>query len=55
MNGDKFSEEFLKKYYVAVTPGSAFGIHYTQWVRFSYATSTENIRKMLDRLEKFLS
>jgi len=55
MDGDRFSEEFLNQYYVAVTPGSAFGKSYSNWVRFSYATSTENIKKMLERLEKFLS
>ena len=55
MDGDRFSEEFLNRYYVAVTPGSAFGKSYSNWVRFSYATSTENIEKMLERLEKFLS
>ena len=55
MDGDRFSEEFLNRYYVAVTPGSAFGKSYANWVRFSYATSTENIEKMLERLEKFLS
>jgi aspartate aminotransferase len=36
---------------VAVVPGSAFGAE--GYVRFSYATSEENIRKGLERLRKF--
>ena len=49
----KFSEEFLQKEYVAVTPGSAFGLAFNNWVRVSYATSMENIKKFLERLERF--
>ncbi|AGK60170.1 Aspartate/tyrosine/aromatic aminotransferase [Archaeoglobus sulfaticallidus PM70-1] len=51
----KFCEEFLAKEYVATTPGSAFGLKYSTWVRVSYATSRENIEEMLVRLERFLS
>ncbi len=54
-DGDAFSQDFLNRYYVAVTPGSAFGRRYSNWVRISYATSKENIKKMLERLEKFIS
>ncbi len=53
MDGMKFSEEFLQKEYVAVTPGSAFGLAFNNWVRVSYATSMENIKKFLERLERF--
>lgn len=51
----EFCEEFLKKEYVALTPGSAFGIAYKSWVRLSYATSRERIAEFLRRLERFLS
>jgi aspartate aminotransferase len=50
----EFCQEFLEKEYVATTPGSAFGKSYQTWIRISYATSRENIRDMLARLEKFL-
>ncbi|MCS7144411.1 MAG: pyridoxal phosphate-dependent aminotransferase [Archaeoglobaceae archaeon] len=54
-NGDKFCEEFLQKEYVALTPGSAFGIAFSDWVRLSYATSRERIAEFLKRLERFIS
>lgn len=54
-DGDEFSEEFLKKEYVALTPGSAFGIAFKDWVRLSYATSRERIAEFLRRLERFIS
>ena len=49
-----FSERFLKERYVATTPGAAFGKSYGTWVRVSYATSRENIKEMLKRLENFI-
>ncbi|AIY90491.1 pyridoxal phosphate-dependent aminotransferase [Geoglobus acetivorans] len=53
INGEEFSKRFLEEYYVAVTPGTGFGKSYPTWVRVSYATSRENIRDMLVRLEEF--
>ena len=52
-NDDDFAVAFLEKALVAVVPCSGFGIK--NFVRWSYATSMENIEKGLDRLEKFLS
>ncbi len=49
-----FCEEFLKKEYVALTPGSAFGVSYRSWVRLSYATSKEKIKEFLKRFERFI-
>ncbi|MEM0215528.1 MAG: pyridoxal phosphate-dependent aminotransferase [Archaeoglobaceae archaeon] len=54
-DGDKFCEDFLKKEFVALTPGSAFGIAFNEWVRLSYATSRERIAEFLKRLERFIS
>ncbi|MDI9642347.1 MAG: pyridoxal phosphate-dependent aminotransferase [Archaeoglobaceae archaeon] len=54
-DGDKFCEEFLKNEFVALTPGSAFGIAFNEWVRLSYATSRERIEEFLKRLEKFIA
>lgn len=50
---DVFADLFLKKGLVAVVPSSGFGI--PNFVRWSYATSMENIKEGLDRLEKFLA
>ena len=50
---DKFASEFLEKGLVAVVPGSGFDA--PEFVRWSYATSMENIKEGMDRLEKFLT
>ena len=49
---DDFCEVLLENSLVALVPGSGFGIE--GYVRWSYATSMENIVKGLDRLEAFL-
>ncbi len=54
-DGVEFSEEFLKREFVAVTPGEAFGMAYRSWVRVSYATSKSNIEEFLKRLERFMN
>lgn len=51
-NADDFASPLLKHGKVAVVPGSGFGV--PNYVRWSYATSKDNIEKGLDRLEKFL-
>lgn len=54
INGsDDFANLLLEKANVALVPGSGFGtdIH----VRLSYATSMENIKEGLNRIEKFLN
>jgi len=50
---DDFADLLLEKANVALVPGSGFGtdIH----VRLSYATSMENIKEGLNRIEKFLT
>ena len=51
-DADVFAELFLKHGLVCVVPGTSFAApHYVRW---SYATSMENIKAGLDRLEKFL-
>lgn len=54
MDGEAFAEKALREFYVATTPGSAFGPSCGSYVRFSYATSAENIREGLQRLERML-
>jgi aspartate aminotransferase len=51
-NADDFSALFLEKGLVAVV--SCVGFDAPNFVRWSYATSMENIDGGLDRLEKFL-
>lgn len=46
-----FSKILLDKYKVAVVPGVGFGSD--DYVRLSYATSLENIKKGLNRIEEF--
>ena len=48
----KFSERLLAEAHVAVVPGEAFGT--TEHVRISYATSTKELERGLDRIQKFI-
>lgn len=50
-NSIDFSNYLLEKEKVAVIPGIAFGVD--NYVRLSYATSMENIKNGLDRIERF--
>ena len=52
-SSDDFCSAFLKHGLVATVPCSGFGA--PNFVRWSYATSLENIQKGLDRLERFLA
>lgn len=52
-NADDFSAAFLEHGLVATVPGTGFGA--PNFVRWSYATSMENIIEGLARLKKFLS
>lgn len=51
-NSNEFAEHLLQQEKVALVPGVGFGAE--GYVRWSYATSMENIDKGLDRLEAFL-
>jgi len=51
-SADTFSAQLLKEGLVATVPGTSFGA--PGFVRWSYATSMENIDRGMDRLEKFL-
>ena len=52
-NADDFSSAFLKHGLVATVPCTGFGA--PTFVRWSYATSIDNIKAGLDRLEAFLA
>lgn len=51
-NSLEFSTVLLKEKYVAVIPGSAFGLE--NYIRLSYATSIELINKGLERVNEFI-
>lgn len=49
----KFSERLLSESHVAVVPGEAFGTN--EHVRISYATSTKELERGLDRIQQFIA
>ncbi len=55
VSGDSYALAFdiLEKAHVGVAPGIDFGQQGEGYLRFSYATSMENIEKGMDRLEKY--
>lgn len=55
MSDEDFALTLLKRYSVAVVPGSAFGASGRGFVRLSYATSMENIRLAVDRIGAMFS
>ncbi len=50
----KFAFDILQNAHVGVTPGIDFGSNGEGFIRFSYANSMENIRRGMDRLERYL-
>ncbi len=52
-SADDFSDIFLRVGHVCIVPCTSFGA--PTFLRWSYATSMENIREGMDRLEKFLA
>jgi len=54
MNGEEFTKVCLERAGVAMIPGTAFGKFATDNVRFNFATSTENISKAIDKIDKIL-
>lgn len=50
----EFSKRLLEKEKVAVVPGTAFGPSGEGYVRISYASSIDNLREAMARLERFV-
>jgi len=50
----EFAEKLLKEENVAVVPGTAFGNQFDDYIRVSYASSYDNLKEALARIEKFL-
>ncbi len=55
LSSEEFCEKLLYDKKVAVVPGNAFGDSGEGFIRCSYAYSTENINKALERIEDFLN
>jgi aspartate/methionine/tyrosine aminotransferase len=54
LSSSEFEERALSEAGVALLSGSAFGEYGEGYVRLSYANSQENIKKALERLDKFI-
>ncbi len=55
MNSKEFCMDLLKKTGVVIIPGSGFGEGGEGYVRITYATSEENIRRGMGRLKEYVS
>ncbi len=55
MTSDEFCEGLLKTEKVLVVPGSAFGESGEGYVRATYASSMDNIKKALEGIKRFVS
>lgn len=49
-----FVEELLMQKGVALTPGTPFGTGFDEYFRLSYATSMENLKRAVERIEEFM-
>ena len=54
MSAKELQNRMLEEAGVATVAGTSFGIHGEGYVRFSYANSTENIRRAIERIGKLL-
>ncbi len=54
LNARELQNAMLEKAGVATVAGTSFGIHGEGYIRFSYANSTENIRKAIERIGNLL-
>jgi aspartate/methionine/tyrosine aminotransferase len=55
MNGSEFCKKAMHEAGVAIVPGTAFGKTCSDYVRFSFACSQDNISNALENLKKMLS
>ncbi len=54
LKGLEFAKRLLLEENVAVVPGAAFGEHYDSYIRISYASSFDDLKEAVIRIEKFL-
>ncbi len=55
LSSEEFAQRLLREERVAVVPGDAFGPSGAGYVRCSYATSLENIREAVRRIQRFVA
>ncbi|MFL2771869.1 MAG: pyridoxal phosphate-dependent aminotransferase [Rhodospirillaceae bacterium] len=55
LSSTELQSEMLEKVGVATVPGNSFGLYGNGFIRFSYASSVENIRKAAQRINEMLS
>ncbi|MFP4698234.1 MAG: aminotransferase class I/II-fold pyridoxal phosphate-dependent enzyme [Eubacteriales bacterium] len=55
MTSEQFATELLKEEKVAVVPGTAFGECGEGFIRCSYASSLDNLKIAMDRINRFVS
>jgi len=55
MNAKDFALELLQAEKVAVVPGDAFGAHCGNHIRCSFATSMDNLKEAMKRIERFVA
>ncbi len=55
LSSREFAVRLLKSHKVAVVPGTAFGSWYDNHIRCSYATSIEQLKEAIDRIEDFVN
>ena len=55
LNSDNFCTKLLKKYSVALTPGSYFGKDWKQYVRISLASNPKIFKQAIIFLESFIN
>jgi len=54
LTSEEFCERLLYEHHLAIVPGTAFGDSGEGHVRISYAYSMDNLKKALERLQKFI-
>ena len=54
LSSEDFCERVLKEHKVLVVPGTAFGESGEGFIRATYASSLDNIKIAMDRIEKFV-
>ena len=55
MSSDALQQRLLEEAGIAVISGTSFGAFGEGYLRFSYANSTENIQRALDRMGEMLA
>lgn len=54
LDGAAFATALLEKEHVAVVPGEAFGKDFKDWIRLSYASSTDTLKEAMARIQHFV-